>query len=197
MARRITGSNGASASDAVPVAAPASPLALSSSSARLPPACKVNIAGVGAWPTGVAAVPGAAGVATSACVSDAVPLSANGRAPAIVRSALARPNGVLAEASCKCQLVLSPYSAKRRLSMTVVPVSLAMINLSSRASDRLRRNGDASEAGMVVGSSDLPVLRTVSAATCSSLICRPSEKYCNGDQLMSMLCAVTVLSGVL
>ncbi|ELX12315.1 hypothetical protein Jab_1c09090 [Janthinobacterium sp. HH01] len=77
--------------------------------------------------------------------------------------------------------------------MTSLPVALLKVSLSSRASDRLRRKGAASDAGILAGS-DGPRLRTVSAATCSSLIDKPSEKYCNGDQLISMLSAVMTLS---
>ncbi|MNR61778.1 hypothetical protein D3C85_1836190 [compost metagenome] len=76
-----------------------------------------------------------------------------------------------------------------------VPSSSIITSFASFASPMLRRKGGASDSGMVGGFEGCRLCMTV-LATCSSLIATPSEKYCSGDQLMSMLSAVITLSGL-
>ena len=173
----MTGSNGASASWASAVAAPALPLAVTFSTFKSPPSCRARAAGFSP-------------AAALSCVKPALPDNLNGCVAAIVALAVAWPNGVNAEASSSCHCVLSPDKVKWIFSNTVLPPALMRVTLSRRASAMPILNGEARLTGMLDGSSDGAVLATDRLATCSSLMAMPSEKNWNGDQLMSMLSAV-------
>lgn len=174
-------SNGASVTTPSPFALLDVPLIANVSSDRLPVAAAVSCAA--GWPG-----------AMCTSVSAAFASSLYGFCAPIVPSAFTRPIGVMALALCSCQRVLSPYRRTRTSSMSfLVPSRLTIVSLARRPSATAMRNGGASEAGMVSGSSSFAVVRTSTDATRSLSISIPDEKNCSGDQSMSILSAVIVL----